>query len=106
MNYAAAKRVGIVSGACVSVIALVGAARPIMSSDAPPWASISRVSMSQDRVEAIIVRGNMMGAWRACRQAMREGNKPDADDFAAQISMLQAEYEGLTGLRYPIPDCP
>lgn len=102
---------------CVGVLALVAAARPLAMSDYPPYANIERIEKSSDhlvqkidvaqnRVEALIVRGNILGAWRSCRAAMREGDLAGADDFASQIADLQTEYEMLTGFKHMLPACP
>ena len=102
---------------CVGSLSLVAAAWPAVVGDFPPLANIARVEkasehlvkkidVAQNSLEALIVRGNILGTWRSCRQAQREGDQRGADEYATQISALQTEYEMLTGFQYMLPACP
>lgn len=101
-----------VPGAIVASVALLaiiaGASIPFArevfapGSDDPPYANIMRV----ESLEAVIVRGNILGAWRACREALMKNDMGSVYDAAAQISVLQEDYQRLTKLKYPLGPCP
>lgn len=103
-----AKTVSIVAGAIVASLTLFGFARPVIISDNPPWASIERVKMTDDDIRAVIIRGNIIGAWGRCREAMRDGNFQEAQSQAQIMSALQGEYAILTGgiEWFPPSPCP
>ena len=110
-------RIGEVAAAAGGIITLLLIARPFIISDNPPWANVARVKESQtavegtvqdtgNRLETLIIRGNIRGAWRDYCNAMRAGNMGLADTYNTAIGDLQAEYQMLTGgTQYPLRPC-
>lgn len=99
------KRIGIIAGALVSVIALVSAASPVLRSDAPPWSGIVRVEKSSDHLEALMRQGQIRGTWRDYCNAFRSGNADLADTYSLALGDLQVEYQRLTGAPFPLRAC-
>lgn len=100
------KQAGIIAAALVAFIALASFAKPFVDSDSPPWANVDRVKDTGNRVEARIVRGNILGMWRSKCESARGGNIGLAIVIDGQISELQDDYIRLTGLPYPLQACP
>jgi len=67
---------------------------------------ISKITDASRMAEAATVRGNILGAWRACRNAVYAGDKKGADDSGLQLAVLQEEYMKLTDGYFPTPACP
>lgn len=116
MNVATAKRVGIVAGAIMGVIGVVAAARPLLISDAPPWASkmavtdsasmiYKEIGVSSRDILARLAAGNMLAMQTRYCEAVTARNIAYAQSLAATISMLQAEYRGYVGYDYTLPPC-
>lgn len=100
------KQIGIIAGALVALFTLGTGAMPVLQSDSPPWSGINRVSDSGNRIEARIVRGNILGMWRAKCEYRRAGNIALAQNVDEQIIDLQDDYVRLTGLPLQLQTCP
>lgn len=88
------------------VLSLRSTAASLALNDPMPWAGISRVNDSGNRIEARIVRGNILGMWRAKCEYRRAGNIALAQNVDEQIVDLQADYVRLTGLPLQLQTCP
>lgn len=107
---------GKIAGAVLTGLALLTATRPLIISDAPPWASKATVTQSEMTVQrqiesrasmilARLVVGNMLAMQTRYCEAVASQHTDYARSLAATISMLQEEYRGYMGYDYNLPGC-
>ena len=110
------KQIGVVTGSVAGVIMLGAFAIPFLSSDAPPWASRSRVVEEKEELKRFITNAkNELKAdtyfnraqtfqRERCR-ALKEGNRGLAASLSEQLTDAQRIYMQLAGDIIPLPTC-
>src|SRR5690242_14680231 len=97
------KRLSHVAGGVAAVVAMMGAAMPIIRSDASPWAGIARV----EGVRSEIVAMHITLTWSGYCQAARLKNVLAMQAVMDDIQNLEQEFARLNeGRELPLRPCP
>lgn len=103
--------------AMTALLTAAHAIAPYLASDPAPLAGVARVEDAiksvtaafqneGNKTRAIVVKGQIIGMWARCRDAVKAHDLATAQDRAVQIADLQLDYVMLTGLTYPLQPCP
>jgi len=90
--------------------------RPLLISDAPPWAGITRVDGASvrleskmdtkaDALEALILEGQILGMWRARCDAVLSRNMVAARSYDSEMSRMQSRYQTIAGHQFFLGQC-
>lgn len=107
---------GKIAGGITAISILAGGLWAFTGNDAPPMANIARVDKSEmelknfvaasgNRIEALVLQGNIRGTWRDYCAAMRMGNRDLEQTLNLALSDLQAQYRLIAGTEYQLRAC-
>jgi hypothetical protein len=97
------KRLSHIAGGVAAVVAVMGAAMPIIRSDASPWASVLRV----ESVRSEILAMHITLTWSSYCQAARLKNALAMQAVMDDINDLEQQFARLNdGRELPLRPCP
>lgn len=116
MSGAIVIKYGKIAGGITAISVLAGGLWAFTGNDSPPMANIARVDRTEmdlknyvaasgNRIEALVLQGNIRGTWRDYCAAMRMGNDALEQTLNLALSDLQTQYRQIAGTEYQLRPC-